>query len=229
MHRQRRPTLEALRRARVDAGLTISDLAKRAGVSRDTISHAERGRHSLQGPTLSKIAQALGRTPSELLAEEERLSPKAESRSSLEPSLFNGLEDERRTPSLRSWIDFAGRMADRWEAEFEEREAERHAAEPHIRRNVKFLPNLIWATEILRTYTDILAAVTSELHYGLYVYETVEVQELFRNTQRLEEVWEHTKPWYSGKEAPRMAEVIDLQRAMAEQVEEIEARSSQSA
>jgi transcriptional regulator with XRE-family HTH domain len=101
MQRQRRPTLEALRRARVDAGLTISGLAKRAGVSRDTISHAERGRHSLQGPTLSKIARALGRTPSELLAEEERLSPKAESRSSLEPSLFNGLEDERReTPGI---------------------------------------------------------------------------------------------------------------------------------
>jgi transcriptional regulator with XRE-family HTH domain len=96
MQRQRRPTLEALRRARVDAGLTISELAKRAGVSRDTISHAERGRHSLQGPTLSKIARALGRAPSELLAEEERLAPKAEGRSALEPSLNDLLEEERR-------------------------------------------------------------------------------------------------------------------------------------
>src|SRR5215213_6667029 len=98
--RQRRPTLEALRRARVDAGLTISELAKRAGVSRDTISNAERGRHSLQGPTLSKIAHALGRAPSELLAEEERLSPKAQGRSSLEPTFddLNGvLEDLRHT------------------------------------------------------------------------------------------------------------------------------------
>jgi transcriptional regulator with XRE-family HTH domain len=94
--RQRRPTLEALRRARIDAGLTISDLAKRAGVSRDTISHAERGRHSLQGPTLSKIAHALGKVPSELLAEEESLSPKVEGRSSLEPSLNDVLEEERR-------------------------------------------------------------------------------------------------------------------------------------
>jgi transcriptional regulator with XRE-family HTH domain len=94
--RQRRPTLEALRRARVDAGLTISELAKRADVSRDTISHAERGRHSLQGPTLSKIAHALGRVPSELLAEEEKLAPKAESRSSPEPSFDDVLDDERR-------------------------------------------------------------------------------------------------------------------------------------
>lgn len=60
-----------------------------------TISYAERGCHNLQGPTLSKIAHALGRAPSELLAE-ERLSPKAESRSSREPSLFNGLEKEGR-------------------------------------------------------------------------------------------------------------------------------------
>ena len=96
---QRRPTLKALRRARLDAGLTISELAKRAGVSRDTISHAERGRHSLQAPTLAKIAHVLGRTPSQILAEEERLSPKALS-SSLEPPLFNGLEGERRPKTV---------------------------------------------------------------------------------------------------------------------------------
>jgi transcriptional regulator with XRE-family HTH domain len=116
---QRRSTLEALRRARVDAGLTISELAKRAGVSRDTISHAERGRHSPQGPTLSKIARALGRAPSELLAEEERLAPKAESRSSLEPSLLNGLEEERRehrrAAALRDAIADLQRTAVRFE------------------------------------------------------------------------------------------------------------------
>ncbi len=60
--------------ARADAGLTISELAKRAGVSRDTLSKAERGQHSLQASTLSKIAGALGKRPSELLAEEERLA-----------------------------------------------------------------------------------------------------------------------------------------------------------
>src|SRR5215213_4163583 len=81
--RHRRSALKALKRARADAGLTISELAKRAGVSRDTISNAERGQHSLQASTLNKVARALGKTPSELLAEEERLTPKVESRSSL--------------------------------------------------------------------------------------------------------------------------------------------------
>ena len=101
----RRPTLKALRMARADAGLTISELAKRASVSRDTISNAERGQHSLQATTLHKVAQALGRAPSELLAEEEKLTPKAENRSSLEPSLFNGLEDERRELRLSEVAD----------------------------------------------------------------------------------------------------------------------------
>jgi transcriptional regulator with XRE-family HTH domain len=89
--------------ARADAGLTISELARRAGVSRDTISNAERGEHSLQASTLHKVARALGKTPSELLAEEERLAPKAPRRSSLEPTLFNGLEDERRA-RLNEWL-----------------------------------------------------------------------------------------------------------------------------
>ncbi len=68
-------------------------MATRAGVSRDTISKAERGLHSLQASTLHKVAQALGRTPSELLAEEEKLAPKVESRSSLQASFNDALED----------------------------------------------------------------------------------------------------------------------------------------
>ena len=95
-HLIRRLALKALRRARADAGLTISELAKRAGVSRDTISNAERGHHSLQATSLHKVAQALGKAPSDLLAEEERLAPKVGSRLSLEPSFNDVLEEERR-------------------------------------------------------------------------------------------------------------------------------------
>jgi transcriptional regulator with XRE-family HTH domain len=92
----RRLALEALRRARADAGLTISELAKRAGVARDTISNAERGHHSLQATSLHKVARALGKAPSDLLAEEERLAQKVDSRLSLEPSFEDALDDERR-------------------------------------------------------------------------------------------------------------------------------------
>lgn len=99
--RTRRPTLKALRRARADAGLTISELATRAGVSRDTISKAERGLHSLQASTLHKVAQALGRTPSELLAEEEKLAPKVESSSLLQASFNDALEDAAQSEALQ--------------------------------------------------------------------------------------------------------------------------------
>jgi transcriptional regulator with XRE-family HTH domain len=99
--------------ARADAGLTISELAKRAGVSRDTISNAERGERSLQASTLHKVAHALGKAPSELLAEEERLAPKVTGRSSLEPSLFNGVLAEERRAGVTPWAAYTRRIADR--------------------------------------------------------------------------------------------------------------------
>lgn len=111
-HRIRRPILKALRMARADAGLTISELAERAGVSRDTISNAEKGRHGLQATTLHKVARALGKVPSELLAEEERLTPKVESRSSLEPSFNDVLEEERREAIYNIALNAARRQAE---------------------------------------------------------------------------------------------------------------------
>jgi transcriptional regulator with XRE-family HTH domain len=108
---ERRPILKALRMARADAGLTISELAERAGVSRDTISNAEKGRHGLQATTLHKLATALGKAPSELLAEEERLAPKVESRSSREPSFNDVLEEERREAIYDLALDAARRQA----------------------------------------------------------------------------------------------------------------------
>jgi transcriptional regulator with XRE-family HTH domain len=134
--RTRRPALKALRRARIDAGLTISELAKRAGVSRDTISYAEKGHHSLQASTLSKISRALGRVPSELLAEEERRAPKVRSLS-LEPSRFNGADDDLRA-DWSSAVEEAQRLrktgrAKMWKALSEWR-ASKKRGEPYATR-----------------------------------------------------------------------------------------------
>src|SRR5215212_8606494 len=46
--------------------------------------------------------------------EDSEISPKARS-SSLEPTLFNGLEDERRLQYLRPWRAFVHGLARRWE------------------------------------------------------------------------------------------------------------------
>jgi transcriptional regulator with XRE-family HTH domain len=87
--------LRALKLARTDAGLTITELSRRAGVARDTVSNVEKGGHAPNAATLHKIARALGKQPSELLAEEERLAPKAEAPPS-QDTLFNGVSEQER-------------------------------------------------------------------------------------------------------------------------------------
>lgn len=57
-----------LRRLRLGAGLTQIQLAERAGVSPDTVVRWEGGKGERPHPgALSKLAQALGVTPAELL------------------------------------------------------------------------------------------------------------------------------------------------------------------
>jgi transcriptional regulator with XRE-family HTH domain len=59
-----RPRLQnhhALRAARLDAGLTVRQLAERAGVSVSLIREAEKGRCGLSDESLKRLADALGR------------------------------------------------------------------------------------------------------------------------------------------------------------------------
>ena len=143
--------------ARADAGLTISELAERAGVSRDTISNAEKGRHGLQATTLHKVARALGKAPSELLAEEERLTPKVESRSSLEPSFNDVLEEERREAIYDIALNAARRQAE------QDRQAANRASESE-RPQTYFMRHENEAiTRLLEHPTDELAGTLIEM------------------------------------------------------------------
>jgi DNA-binding XRE family transcriptional regulator len=49
-------------RARVEAGLSQKDLAKRAGIRVETLCRIETGKHTASAPTLRKLERALGRT-----------------------------------------------------------------------------------------------------------------------------------------------------------------------
>lgn len=122
--------------ARADAGLTISQLAEKAGVSRDTISKAEKGRHNLQAGTLSKVARALGMTASELLAEEESHIPKAFAQpSETEPeaardhtpwdrrqSVIKAARDRTPWDRLRGFIEGAEATCAHWEARLDDKD-----------------------------------------------------------------------------------------------------------
>ena len=55
---------------RFEAGLTKSELAARAGLSRKTIAELENGREPT-GPTVKKLADAYGKTVAELVTERE--------------------------------------------------------------------------------------------------------------------------------------------------------------
>ena len=56
---------EKLEAMRAERGLSREDLAREAGISRETVSKAERG-HRLQGKTARKVANVFGVHPSEM-------------------------------------------------------------------------------------------------------------------------------------------------------------------
>jgi transcriptional regulator with XRE-family HTH domain len=86
--------VDKIRELRIERGLSQAKLAARAGVDPSTVNQIERGAREASPTTLRKLAQALGVSLAELIQETD--SPKAQRRSSLEPSLFNGDKDERR-------------------------------------------------------------------------------------------------------------------------------------
>lgn len=67
---------EALRRVRLDAGLSQEKLGLEAGVQRNFISLIETGHNQPTITTISKLARALGMKASELVAEAERARPR---------------------------------------------------------------------------------------------------------------------------------------------------------
>jgi transcriptional regulator with XRE-family HTH domain len=87
--------MEQLKRWREARGLSQTKLAARADVNPATVNQIEGGKRTASPATLHKLADALDVSLYELLEGES--SPKAQRRSSPEPSLFNDIEDERRT------------------------------------------------------------------------------------------------------------------------------------
>jgi excisionase family DNA binding protein len=189
--------------------LKIPEVARRLDVSEPTVRRMVKG-----GKLPSVFVGGAYRVSEADLAEfleNAKVEPgKAEAPSS-QRSLFNGGEEERRA-SLRSWVGFAGRLADRWAGEIEEREAGKKRA--------MMLPNLHWAVEIMGTYTDVVEAVATDPNYDAGVYGREEVRELYAATTRMREAVDHTRDWFpSRQEDPKMAEVIHLRRAAIERAE----------
>jgi len=111
--------MDQLKRLRVEKELSQARLAARAGLDPSTVNQIERGAREASPVTLRKLAEALDVSIAELL---ESDSPKAERRSSPEPRLFNGDQDERPGDDrdlryLRAWRAYVYKLARRWENE----------------------------------------------------------------------------------------------------------------
>jgi excisionase family DNA binding protein len=98
-----------------DRHLALSEVAGFMGVSERTVRRwIKSGKLRAYKPGRDyRIPESAVRD----LVEDSEISPKADRRSSLEPSLFNGFEDERRLQYLRGWRAFVHRLARRWEEE----------------------------------------------------------------------------------------------------------------
>jgi DNA-binding XRE family transcriptional regulator len=96
-------------RAREMLGYAIETVAEEAGVSKNSVLRAEHGEH-IRPLTARKIAAALGVTVADLYEESETLKAGAP----LEPSLFNGLEEEWRLRYLRAFRAFVHTLARCW-------------------------------------------------------------------------------------------------------------------
>jgi len=102
--------MERIRQLRKERGLSQAKLAVMADMDPATLNRLERGAGNPNLKTLERVADALG-------VEVADFFPKAPGRSSREPSLFNGTEDERRLLYLRGWRAFAWKLERRWRQE----------------------------------------------------------------------------------------------------------------
>lgn len=90
--------MDEVRRLRLEKGWSQNELAYHAKLAPSVISLIETGKRDPNATTLRKLAGALEVRIPDLFGESG--SGKAQRRSALEPSLFNGLEEERRTRGL---------------------------------------------------------------------------------------------------------------------------------
>jgi transcriptional regulator with XRE-family HTH domain len=96
--------MERIRQLRKERGLSQAKLAVMADMDPATLNRLERGTGNPNLKTLERVAEALG-------VEVADFFPKAQRRSSPEPSLLNSLEDERRRSRFAEAVALA---AERW-------------------------------------------------------------------------------------------------------------------
>jgi transcriptional regulator with XRE-family HTH domain len=201
-----------IKRLREEREWSMAKLAVEADMSVSGVSMIENGKRNLTTTTLAKLARAFG-------VEVRDLFP-------LGQTPLPDFADERRPPPLRTWTALVNRLAGRWEKDIEEREDEWREAQPHIKQNVKRIPNLHWANEIRETALDVMNASGDELTVALGTATSAEALELFSALQRLGKVIARTDPWYSSAGGADARKVIDITERLESMRRDIGVRAS---
>jgi excisionase family DNA binding protein len=133
--------------------------------------------------------------------------PKAPPRSPFEPSLLNGLEEERPTPSLQGWIVLVEDLVERWGPEIDHRTQEIADASQAGKR-MKRLTAATWAVELHHVYG---AVVDGFLEDPLFpdAYGPGEHARLWRALRDMKELLDRTDSWFE-----RDAQVADIRQAI---------------
>jgi transcriptional regulator with XRE-family HTH domain len=114
--------MQHIRELRAERGLTQVKLAVAADMNPATLNRIEQGKANPNLKTLEKLAAAMD-------VEVADFFPKAPRRSSLEPSLFNGLEGGRRLLDYRKCREVLDRFCDYWEQVLDNERLDRRACD----------------------------------------------------------------------------------------------------
>jgi transcriptional regulator with XRE-family HTH domain len=114
--------MDRIRQLRKERGLSQVKLAVMADMDPATLNRLEQGKGNPNLKTLERVADALG-------VEVADFFPKAPRRSSVEPSLLNGLEDERHLLDYRKCREALDLFCDYWEQTLDDERLDRRACD----------------------------------------------------------------------------------------------------
>ena len=165
--------MDEVKRLRLEKGWSQNELAYHAKLAPSVISLIETGKRDPNATTLRKLAEALEVRIPDLF--EESGSGKGRRRSSPEPSLFNGLEEERRVGVI-SWAAYTRQIASRVRG---------HADDPNSPAFRDPWSALFFVEEANRNATDLNRFVDEQLTAALEIADLKAMHELMAAFEEL--------------------------------------------
>ena len=197
--------MDEVKRLRLEKGWSQNELAYHAKLAPSVISLIETGKRDPNATTLRKLAEALEVRIPELFEESD--SGKGRRRSSPEPSLFNGLEEERHAGVI-SWAAYTRQIASRVRG---------HADDPDSPAFRDPWSALFFVEEANRDATDLNRFVDEQLTAALEIADLEAIHELMAAFEELDRAIDTASARARLMEAGRSHSEIGEARRRAEE------------